>query len=324
MQFVSGVMNGAVSYCALHPRLWQASVLGTCTGCAFLAARLLGRTHKRNILYVCLPVTVFALLSVVHALSLVSNSFFNFAMAGTVTGIILSITPAVFQKRRLVVTVRRDERDELTSEIVFEDWDGVTTRGLHARIAEALQVAPGHVHLESGRGAFVEDLDSLPVRSVLRPLPCSAEVQRAVCYVRVDDPSEDIVPLGLGKRVGRATSIVSLLANKLPPILHLKAEVRLGALVQMLGKMPNAANAGSAFSLSCVQTYAAATTSSSAKHLGIKFHPWQTRAAGAGAGAGAGSPDANDDATSAGGQSNASDDGPVRCGNTVVIECEGK
>jgi hypothetical protein len=311
MEFLSGIVNGVVTFFTVNPAVWQALVLSTCTLGSFLAARLLSKSN-RNVLCVLLPVTVFALLCAVQAISLISAIFFNFAMSGTVTGIILSITPAVFQARKLAVTVKRDE---FSTEVVFDDIDQVTTRSLHAQIADSLAVAPSYLKIESGRGGFLDDLDSLPVRNVLRPLPGSADMERAICYVRVIE--DDIVPLGQGvKRAGSRTSIVSLLANKLPSSAKLshRAEVRLGALVHMIGKMPNAADVGSAFSMSCVQTYAAATANSSSKHMGVRFLPWSSQKG-----------NDMDDTTSVGGLSNSTpDDGPVRCGSTVVIECEGK
>lgn len=296
-----------------NPQLWQASVLAVCTTCSFTTARLLSRKQKRNIIYVILPVTVFLILSVVHAASFVSASFFNFAVMGTVTGIIMSITPAVFQPKKLLVTVKRDE---FRHEVLFDDSTEVTTRSLHTLIAESLVLAPEHLKIESGRGAFVEDLDGTAVRTVLRPLPGSAETERAICYVHVDTSEDAIHPLGNAGKKNSRTSIVSLLANKLPPKLNLRAEVRLGALVHMLGKMPNAADDASAFTVGCVQTYAAATTNYSAKYVGIKFRPWNNQGIMGGD---------VDDSTSIGAMSSSTpEETPVRCGSTVVIECDGK
>ena len=310
-------MLGEISlYFSQHPRAWHLCVLLLCTLCSFVTARLLSRTQKKNILYLILPVTVFFLLSATHAASYVSSVFFNSAMAGTVTGILMSITPTVFQAKQLVVTI---QREELSSEVSFKDYDSVTARDLHNQISESLSIPPHLLKIESGKGHYVDDLDSARLEDVIHIVNGTPEVERAICYVTVLDSTDGVISLGQHGRRASRTSIVSLLTNKLPlpPKLNMRAEVRLGVPVYMIGKMPNAADSGSSFSISCVQTYASATTNSSAKHTALRFMSWHKPGMEA-------SHDV-DDATSVGGISAGSlDSGPVRCGSTVVIECEGK
>jgi hypothetical protein len=313
-------MDAITVYFSLNPLVWQLCVLLSCTLCSFITARLLSRsrTQKRNILYLLLPVTVFVILSVVHSLSLVSGVFFNFALSGTISGIMLSITPTVFQAKEFIVTVKRDE---LSSEVSFPNYDEVTARALHTRLTEALSVPCEALKIESGKGNFVEDLDSASLVDVVHVIAGTSEVQRAICYVSVLDAHDGVVSLEQhGKRASR-TSIVSLLTNKLPlpPKLSMRPEVRLGVPVHMIGKMPNAADAASSFSISCVQTYAAATTDSSAKHMPLKFLPWSRP------GSSHSHEHDMDDTTSVGGMSNSTPEtGPVRCGTSIVIECDGK
>ena len=317
MDMMSGKIDSVAIFFSDNPRMWQMSVLLSSTLCSFTLARLLSKKQKKNILYVALAVTVFVLLSVAHALQLISGVFFNFALSGTITGIMLSITPTVFQAKRLVVTVKRDE---LSNEISFESFDDVTARVLHSKIVESLSVSADVLKIESGKGGFIEDLDSASVDDVLHTVSATPEVHRAVCYVSIIDGNEGIAALGQHEKKASRTSIVSLLTNKLPlpPKLTMRAEVHLGTPLYMIGKMPNAADDASSFSVSCVQTYAAATTNSSAKHMPLKFLPWD-------------SPGSShhshevDDATSVGGASGGTvDTGPVRSGSSVVIQCEGK
>lgn len=308
--------GAAAEYLALHPRAWNLGVFVSCAAFSFIAAKLISKTKKKNIMYILFPVSIFIVLAVMQSAAWVSGIFFNFAVSGTISGLMLSITPTVFQAKQLLVTVKRDE---LTSEEFFENCEEVTVRALHARLVDALSVSADLLKIESGKGGFIEDLDNASLHDAIHAVRGTPEVERAVCYIAVLDGNDGVAALDPGeKRVSR-TSIVSLLTNKLPmpPKLTMRAEVRLGMDVYMIGKMPNAADDASSFSVSSVQTYAAATTNSSAKHIALRFLPWNNP----------GSNHSNDvdDATSFGGMSHgASDKGPVRCGDSVVIECDGK
>lgn len=316
MDSAKHAMDAVTSYFSLNPPIWQLCALISFTICSFVTARLLSRTRKRNILYVLLPVTVFLVLCVAHALGLVTGAFLNVAVAGTISGIMMSITPAVFQSKQLILAVKREE---LTSEVHFENYDEVTARIVHSKIAESLSIPSDNLKIESGKGGFVEDLDSSSLEDVIHSVIETSEAHRSVCYVVVMDSNDGVIALEQHERKSSRNSIVSLLTNKLPlpPKLTMKAEVRLGTSVHMIGKMPNAADDASSFSVSCVQTYAAATTNSSAKHMPLKFWPWNSPGSGH-------CHDSDETGSVAGLSTSTPDTGPVRSGSSVVIECEGK
>jgi hypothetical protein len=141
-------------------------------------------------------------------------------------------------------------------------------------IANELQVRPGKVSIESGKGKFIDRFDD-----ALVPLIADETVNEDLfgfstvhCYVTVLQEQTNI---NLDDHHRRG-SLARVAMNIMEP----RGAIRYGLELTLAGKIPNAANDAKAFEIRCVEMYAAASPSGgSFGNSGdiIRFIGWRER-----------------------------------------------
>lgn len=143
-------------------------------------------------------------------------------------------------------------------EEVKEIWlknSEVTVGEAITMIANVLQVRPGKVSIESGKGKFIDRLDD-----PLVPLIADDTVNEDLfgfstvhCYVTVLHEQANINLEDHHRRGSLARVAMNIMEHR--------GAIRYGLEVSLVGRIPNAANDAKAFEIRCVEMYAAASPS---------------------------------------------------------------
>jgi hypothetical protein len=143
-------------------------------------------------------------------------------------------------------------------EEVKEIWlknSEVTVSEAITMIANVLQVRPGKVSIESGKGKFIDRLDA-----PLVPLIADDTVNEDLfgfstvhCYVTVLHEQTNINLEDHHRRGSLARVAMNIMEHR--------GAIRYGLEVTLVGRIPNAANDSKAFEIRCVEMYAAASPS---------------------------------------------------------------
>jgi hypothetical protein len=143
-------------------------------------------------------------------------------------------------------------------EEVKEIWlknSEVTVSEAITMIADVLQVRPGKVSIESGKGKFIDRLDA-----PLVPLIADDTVNEDLfgfstvhCYVTVLHEQANVNLEDHHRRGSLARVAMNIMDHR--------GAIRYGLEVTLVGRIPNAANETKAFEIRCVEDYAAASPS---------------------------------------------------------------
>ena len=222
------------------------------------------------------PILIYILLNIVIYL-LNINYYFDIADAGSfsyMVGILWKLSEHSIGIDTIRLCIHTHDLEEV-KEIWLKNSEVKVSEAI-TMIAKELNVRPGKVSIESGKGKFIDQLDA-----PLVPLIVDDTVNQDLfgfstihCYVTV---LREQTPVNLDDLQRRGS-----LARIIPNIIDHRSAIKYGNEITLSGKIPNAANDAKAFEMNCIENYAVASpqasiVSSSFGHSGdtLRFIGWK-------------------------------------------------
>jgi hypothetical protein len=217
-----------------------------------------------------IPIGVFLACNILSFLNILEKMIADAVSFGIVTGILMRLTlpPKERENVKLVVQQVNGKNCE-----VWLDSPDSTVLEVRAKIAQQLEVTPGRVAIESGKGSFIDNLNQ-PFAPLIDDAFKTIDFfgfMTISCYVFVKDEEP----------VKKRVSIVedSAMEQQKRSFLNiLQKQIKYGDQVHFTAKIAAACEARSFFTIACVDKFAAAAPSTLQQLIAVssvRLHSWK-------------------------------------------------